>query len=175
MSLSAISRFPAIVDDVTVRLIAGVILGIGAIALVTQQWWVYAVLAADFLARSVVGPQVSPLARFVQRFVRPRVRVATRPTAGAPKQFAAAIGAVMTTAATVFLLVDTTVGSTGAYHVALGIGVVMVVFPALEAFLGLCVGCKVFAVLIRAGWVDESVCLDCAPASWRSEREVTTA
>ena len=42
------SRFPAVVDDVTVRLIAAVVLVIGVIALATQQWWLYAVLAVDF-------------------------------------------------------------------------------------------------------------------------------
>ena len=43
----------------------------------------------------------------------------------------------------------------------------MVVFPALEAGLGLCVGCKVFALLMRLGFVPESVCLDCADISRR--------
>ena len=33
------SRFPAVVDDVTVRLIAAVVLVVGSVALVTQQWW----------------------------------------------------------------------------------------------------------------------------------------
>ena len=42
------------------------------------------------------------------------------------------------------------------------IGVVMVVFPLLEAAFGLCVGCRLFSVLMRLGLVPEEVCLDCA-------------
>ena len=34
-----ISRFPSILDDVTVRLVAGVVLGLGVTALVAHQWW----------------------------------------------------------------------------------------------------------------------------------------
>ena len=60
-----ISRFPNIVDDVTVRLIAGVVLVLGVLALAAHQWWLYAVLAADFVLRAGWGPSASPVARFV--------------------------------------------------------------------------------------------------------------
>ena len=39
-----ISRFPSIVDDVTVRLIAGGVLIVSTLALATGWWWLYAVL-----------------------------------------------------------------------------------------------------------------------------------
>ena len=42
------------------------------------------------------------------------------------------------------------------------IGSIMVVFPALEAFAALCVGCVIFAQLIRLGIVPERICLECA-------------
>ena len=67
-------RFPRVVDDVTVRLIAAVVLVLAVLALVTHQWWIYAVLALDFTLRAALGPRVSPLAQLVQRAVRPRVR-----------------------------------------------------------------------------------------------------
>ena len=47
------------------------------------------------------------------------------------------------------------------------LGVVMVVFPALEAVLGLCVGCRVFGLLMRLGVVPEEICLECADISLR--------
>jgi hypothetical protein len=161
------TRFPAVVDEVTVRLIAAVVLGIGAIALVTQQWWLYAVLAVDFVVRAAVGPRWSPLARVVQRWVRPNVSAAPVRVPGAPKRFAAAIGAVLTTAAAALWLVHLGTGSTGALTAVISIGLVMVVFPALEAVLGLCVGCKLFSGLIRLGVVPESVCLECADITRR--------
>jgi hypothetical protein len=154
-------RFPRVVDDVTVRLIAAVVLALSLVALY-MQWWIYAVLAVDFTLRTVVGPKASPLAIIVQRFVRPAVRLPRRPTAGAPKRFAAGVGAVLTSVAAILWLLDF------APMVVVAIGVVMVVFPALESILGVCVGCKVFGVLMKLGVVPEEICLECADISLRN-------
>jgi hypothetical protein len=159
--MTANPRFPRVVDDVTVRLVAAVVLVLAVAALALHQWWIYAVLAADFTLRAVFGPKSSPLAQAVQRFVRPRVTAAKRPTAGPPKRFAAAIGAVFTTAAAVLWALGV------AAPVVVGLGAVMIVFPALESILGICVGCKAFAVLMRLGVVPEEICLECADISLR--------
>lgn len=161
------SRFPTVVDDVTVRLIAAVVLVIGVLALGLQQWWLYAVLAVDFVLRAALGPRASPIAVAVNRWVRPRVPTAKRPTAGPPKRFAAAIGAVLTVAATALWLLGVVTGSSAAITAVVVIGVVMVVFPLLEAAFGLCVGCRLFSVLMRLGLVPEEVCLDCADITRR--------
>lgn len=153
-------RFPRVLDDVTVRLVAAIVLVVAVLALATGAAWLYAVLAADFLLRTALGPKASPFAQVASRWLRPLVSAAPRPTAGPPKRFAAAIGAVLTAAAFVLALV----GASAAVWV---IGVVMVVFPALEAIFGLCVGCKVFAGLMRLGVVPEEVCLDCADITRR--------
>jgi hypothetical protein len=157
-----ISRFPNIVDEVAVRLIAGVVLVLGVVALATQQWWLYLVLAADFVLRAGWGPSASPIAQLVRRWIRPRVSAAPRYTAGPPKRFAAAIGAVLTVTASVLWLAGTTVP-------VVVIGVVMVVFPALESLGGICVGCIAFGWLMRLGVIPESVCLECADISRRSK------
>ena len=164
------SRFPAVVDDVTVRLIAAVVLVVGVIALAASQWWLYAVLAVDFSLRAALGPQASPVARLVQRWIRPAVAAPKRPTAGPPKRFAATIGAVMTVAATVLWVVSLATGSSVAAGWVIGIGVVMVVFPALESVFGICVGCLLFSGLMRIGLVPEEVCLECADITKRRER-----
>lgn len=158
--MARISRFPNIVDDVSVRLIAAVVLVLAVVALAAHQWWLYAVLAVDFVLRAGWGPSASPLARLVQQ-VRPRVPAAPRYTPGPPKRFAAAVGAAFTTAATVLWLAGTTVP-------VVVIGVVMVVFPALEALAGACVGCLVFGWLMRVGIVPESVCVECADIGRRA-------
>ena len=161
------SRFPAVVDDVTVRLIAAVVLLVGVVALGGQQWWLYALLAADFTLRAALGPRASPIARLVNRWIRPSVPATKRPTAGPPKRFAAAIGAVLTLAATALWLVHLSTGSTGALTAVIVIGAIMVLFPLLEAAFGLCVGCRIFSVLMRLGLVPEQVCLDCADITRR--------
>lgn len=163
----ASSRFPAVVDDVTVRLIAAVVLSIGTFALATSAWWLYALLAFDFTVRAALGPRFSPTARLVQRWVRPQLPTPAVPTAGAPKRFAASIGAVLTAAATVLWLVSLLTGSALALHFVTGIGVVMVVFPALESLFGYCVGCVLFRGLMRLGLVPEEICLDCADITRR--------
>ena len=105
----------------------------------------------------------------VQRLLRPRVRAAKRPTAGPPKRFATGIGAALTAvAATLWALGIAT-------PVVVTIGAIMIVFPALEAILGICVGCKAFAVLMKLGVVPEGICLECADVSLRQRQVPTTA
>lgn len=159
--MSRLPAFPPVVDDVTVRLIAGVVLVVSLVVVATGAVWLYGLLAVDFALRAGFGPKASPVAQLVSSLVRPRVPAAPRPTPGAPKRFAATIGAVMTLAAVVLFY---PLGWTTAAWVAVG---VMVVFPALEALAGLCVGCQLFAVLMRTGLVPESVCLDCADITRR--------
>jgi len=50
------------------------------------------------------------------------------------------------------------------------IGAVMIVFPALESILGLCVGCRLFGVLMRLGLVPQETCLECADISLRQRK-----
>lgn len=159
--LDRLPAVPALVDEVTVRLVAAVVLVVSLTALLSQQWWLYAVLAADFTLRAVAGPRRSPVARAVLAWLRPRVAVAPRSTAFAPKRFAAGIGAVMTSAAVVLSALGVDAGSLLAPTAVTFIAVLMVIFPALEAGLGFCVGCRLFAVLVRAGVVREDVCVDC--------------
>lgn len=160
-------RFPAVVDDVTVRLIAGVVLVAVLLMLGLQQWWVFLPLAADFVLRAALGPRASPLARLVSRWVRPRVKALPHPTAGTPKRFAAAIGAVLTTAASLLWLLHLTTGAAWLGTAVVVIAVVMAVFPALEALAGVCVGCVAFGWLMRAGVVPEDVCVECADITSR--------
>jgi hypothetical protein len=162
--MTANPHFPRVVDDVTVRLIAAVVLVLAVAALALHQWWIYAVLAVDFTLRVAFGPKASPVAVGVQRFVRPRVPAAKRPTAGPPKRFAAGIGAALTAVAAVLWALST------AAPVVVTIGAIMIVFPALESILGICVGCKVFSVLMKLGVVPEEICLECADISLRQRQ-----
>ncbi|KQX65780.1 DUF4395 domain-containing protein [Angustibacter sp. Root456] len=152
--------FPRTVDDVTVRLIAGEVLVLSVLALVTGQAWVLALLAADFTVRAAFGPVLSPLARLAAVVLRPRIPAAPRPTPGPPKRFAAAIGAVLTLGATAAFFA-------GWPTVTWVITGVMVAFPLLEAAFGVCVGCIAFSLLMRLGVIPRSVCEECADITLR--------
>jgi hypothetical protein len=147
-----ISRFPSVVDDVTVRLIAGVVLVVGVIALSTQQWWLYAVLAVDFSLRAALGPSASPVARLVQRWIRPAVSAPKRPTAGPPKRFAQGMGLTFTSGAALAWWL----GVPALSYALIGL---LVVAASLEAFFEICLGCIVF----RFFWE----CEDCNDISER--------
>lgn len=157
--------YPTVVDEVTVRLVAGLVTVLAVLGL--RFWWLYAALALDFVLRVTFGPRLSPLAQVVLRWIRPRVAAPGRPTPGAPKRFAASIGIALASGAAL-AGAAAAAGSPSAAIAALVLGWMLVVFPALEAIAGLCVGCLIFARLIGWGLVSEEVCLDCADLSRRA-------
>lgn len=163
-----LSRVPTFVDDVTVRLIAAVVVAVGLLALATQQWWLYAVLFTDFTLRAAGGPRWSPIARAVGAWLRPRLAAPKQPTPFAPKRFAAGIGAVMTATITALWVAHSLTAAPGLIVAATALAVVMIVLPGLEAALGFCLGCTIFVALMRVGLIPEDVCVDCAPSSRRA-------
>jgi len=80
---------------------------------------------------------------------------------GPPKRFAQGIGATISTLA----LAAALAGATLAANVLL---VLLIGAASLEAFAGYCLGCKIFALLMRAGIIPEAICDDCADISRRS-------
>jgi hypothetical protein len=153
--VSELFRFPNPVNEVSARLVAGGVLLMGLACLVLRLPWLLPLMAIGFLLRVAAGPRFDPLGLLVTRVITPRLPVAERLTPGPPKRFAQAIGAVFTVSATI------------AYYgfdeaaVAYGLIAVLVVFAALESLLGFCMGCKVFALLMRIGVIPDSVCEEC--------------
>jgi hypothetical protein len=84
-----------------------------------------------------------------------------RHVAGPPKRFAQGMGAVMTTAGAVAAV------GFGQHAVGDVLLVAMIVAAGLESLAGYCLGCKLFALGMRAGLVPESVCLECADITRR--------
>jgi mono/diheme cytochrome c family protein len=152
--------FPDEVDEISARLVAAGVVLLAGTTLVTGQWWLLAALVAGFVLRVANGPRWSPLALLVTRIVRPRLTIAARVVPGPPKRFAQGIGAVCSaTAATLALT-----GALGAAQLVLGL---LLVAASLEAFLGVCLGCHGFALLMRVGVIPESVCEECNDLSRR--------
>lgn len=147
--------FPNPVNEVAARTVAGVVAVIGLVAIVAHLPCLSAVLAAGFLARVASGPTLSPLGQLATRVIAPRL---ARPklVAGPPKRFAQGIGAVLTVTATITYF---GFGQTGVTYIMLA---ALVVAATLESVFALCLGCQIFAVLMRLGVIPEEVCAACA-------------
>jgi hypothetical protein len=149
--------FPNPVNEVAARTVAaGVVLM--AIATLAGQRWLLVPLAYGFCARVLAGPRFSPLALVATRVVAPRLP--ERPVPGPPKRFAQGIGAAVTLAALALELA-------GAGTAATVLVTLILVAALLESGLGVCVGCRIFALLMRRGIIPESVCAECADISRR--------
>lgn len=161
-------RFPNPVNEHAARLVAlGVV--IMSVTYLASGWLpVLAVLAYGFAARVLTGPTLSPLGQLVTRVAVPALGRPPKHVPGPPKRFAQGIGATLSLAALVLHL-------TGATGVAAVLVAAIVVAASLEAFVGFCLGCQIFAVLMRLGMVPEQVCLECADISRRLGAPVDVA
>ena len=148
-------RFPNPVNEVSARLVAAGVVLIATLFLLTNWTWPLVLLAYGFVARAAAGPTFSPLGQLVTRALTPRLHLRPKYVAGPPKRFAQAIGAALSCAALALQVL-------GQHEVATALIAVLAFFALLESALALCVGCKIFALLIRAGLVPAAVCAECA-------------
>ena len=147
--------FPNPVNEVSARLVAGGVVVLSLTAIVFDLPWLTAVIAYGFIARALSGPTLSPLGQLVTRVLTPRLPFKAKSVPGPPKRFAQGIGAVLSTTAAVLAL---GFGLTTAAYVLLGL---VVVAATLESVFAFCVGCKIFAVLMRVGVIPEEICEEC--------------
>jgi hypothetical protein len=75
---------------------------------------------------------------------------------GPPKRFAQAIGATLTSLAAIAALVF---AANGVTDVLLGM---LILAAGLESIFAYCLGCEIFARLMRAGLISEEICAECA-------------
>jgi len=147
--------FPDPVNEVSARLVAGGVVVMSALTIALDQPWLTAVIAYGFVARVLTGPTLSPLGQLVTKVVTPRLPVAERPVPGPPKRFAQGMGVAFSLTAAVLAL---GFGLHTAAYVVLGL---LIIAATLESVFGLCLGCKIFALLMRAGVIPEEVCERC--------------
>lgn len=152
--------FPDPVNEVSARLVAGGVVLMSILAIVSGWEWLLVVIAYGFIARVLTGPTLSPLGQLVTRVITPRLAVAPRPVPGPPKRFAQAIGVVFSVTATALSI---GFGLATAADVVLGL---LVIAATLESVFGLCLGCKAFAVLMRLGIIPDEVCERCSALSF---------
>ena len=147
--------FPDPVNEVAARLVATGVVVMAVVTLAFRVEWMLWVLAYGFVARVCTGPTLSPLGQLVTRVLVPALPFAEKPVPGPPKRFAQGIGAAFTVSAVVLAY---GFGQVGAAYVLIG---VLTVAAGLEAFVGFCLGCKVFALLMKVGIIPETVCERC--------------
>jgi hypothetical protein len=147
--------FPNPVNEVSARLVAGGVVLLSLAAIVSGWPWLVVAIAYGFVARVLTGPTLSPLGQIVTRIVTPRLGVAPRLVPGPPKRFAQAMGATLTVAAAVLAL---PLGNQTGADVLLAL---VVVAATLESVFAFCIGCKIFAVLMRGGIIPREVCESC--------------
>jgi hypothetical protein len=158
--MEALFAFPNPVNEKAARVVAGVVFVTSLVILATSWYWLLVPLAYGFWARVLTGPTLSPLGYLAQRVVAPRLGP-SKSVPGPPKRFAQGMGAVISTAALVLALL-------AGKHAAADLVLIALASAAgLESLFGLCLGCELFAVLMRIGVVPESVCLECADLSSR--------
>jgi hypothetical protein len=158
--------FPNPVNEKAARVVAGVVAFTGVVILLTGWHRLLVPLAYGFWARVLTGPTLSPLGRVAMRVVAPRLG-APNYVPGPPKRFAQGIGAALTSVAAVLAL---GFGLDTAADVLTGM---LVVAATLESVFALCLGCRIFALLMRAGLVPEETCERCANI-WASPVERAT-
>lgn len=154
--MTAIRRvfsFPTTINEKAARVVAGVVAATALVALATGAEWLLVPLAYGFWARVLTGPTLSPLGRVASSVVAPRLGP-SKPVPGPPKRFAQGMGAAITTAGAAAWAF----GATAAADVLLA---ALLVAATLEAAFALCLGCGVYALLIRAGLVPEDACAEC--------------
>jgi hypothetical protein len=145
--------FPNPVNEKAARVVAGVVMVVALIALLTAAYWLLIPLAYGFWARVLTGPTLSPLGLLATRVAAPRLGD-PKYVPGPPKRFAQGTGAAVTTAAAVLWLAGAATGA----DVLLGL---LVVAAGLESILAFCIGCQIFGLLMRAGVVPDTVCAEC--------------
>ena len=159
--------FPRVVNEKAARVVAGLVVLVAGLALVTGWLWLAAVLAVGFALRVAAGPRYDPFGRLATKVIAPRLGQPVL-VAGAPKRFAQAVGLLFTAGATLALAL-------GAPAVTVGLLAVLVVFAVLESAFGFCAGCWVFGHLMRWGLVPEAICVECQDISVRTRQRQTAS
>ncbi|MFM8564420.1 MAG: DUF4395 domain-containing protein [Acidimicrobiia bacterium] len=160
---SGLFTFPNPVNETSARLVAAGVVAQSILFLVVREWWVLVPLTYGFVARVLTGPSLSPWGTIVTRVITPRITRQHAYVPGPPKRFAQGIGAVFTLGASLAWALGS---STVAYVLIAG----LTVAASLEAFVGFCLGCVIFARLMRWGLIPTTVCEECNDISKRLVR-----
>ena len=151
---ASLFSFPDPVNEVSSRILAGCILVLCLVALLTKQPWLVAAMSYGFIARVLTGPSLSPLGQLVTRVLTPASKLQAVYCPGPPKRFAQLIGAVVCACACFAAFSQH-------WLTASILLTALALFAFLEAAFAWCAGCKLFSLMIKAGLIPDHVCQRC--------------
>ena len=152
--MSKLFQFPNPVNETSARIVAGGVVAISTIFLITDSTLVLIALTYGFAARVAAGPTFSPLAIFATRIVTPRLSLNHKFVPGPPKRFAQTIGFTFAATALALTLLD--------YSLAAKLVIAALIFAAtLESVFAVCLGCIAFNFLMKIELIPQSVCESC--------------
>jgi hypothetical protein len=163
--VSKLFSFPNPANDTSARIVATGVVCMAIAFVITGNGWLLLPLTYGFAARVATGPTLSPLGQLSVRVITPLIKVQHKMVPGPPKRFAQTIGLVFTATASALYLSH----NVGAARIVIAM---LTVAASLEAFLGDCLGCKMFAILMRLGLIPEEVCAECNDISLRLRNNV---
>jgi hypothetical protein len=157
----------AVFNEHEVRAAAGLTMVLGAVAFsyaYFDQYYlllriVTAVLFVEFLARVTVGLRYSPMGAVARALTlaQPPEWVSAK-----PKRFAWTLGLAMSAS----MVVLTNIGVRGLLPRTICLTCLSLMW--MESVLGLCLGCKIYALLVRRGWAAEDPAVEvCAQGECR--------
>ena len=153
--------FPELINEVAARLVAIGVLALSFVVLyllLDNNNYVLiflSILIYGFLARVSSGPKISPLALFVTKLIVPRLNFKEKLVPGPPKRFAQGIGLIFSLFTAITFVVNLN-------SISIILISILILFAALEAFIGFCAGCKVFKLLMNIGLIPNDVCEKCS-------------
>ena len=153
--------FPELINEVAARLVAIGVLVLSSVVLfllIDKNNYVLiflSILIYGFLARVSSGPKISPLALFVTKLIVPRLNFKEKLVPGPPKRFAQGIGLIFSLFTAITFVVNLN-------SISILLISILILFAALEAFIGFCAGCKVFKLLMNTGLIPNDVCEKCS-------------
>jgi hypothetical protein len=130
---------PDVVDDRATRIGAALVILAAIAGLWSSRLWIPLALALDFALRSRGKTAFSPIAQLAKA-LRKASGLEPVPINAGPKRFAALVGAIFSLVIAVSLFLSLP-------RLALAAAAILILCAALEAFLGFCVGCKVYSLL----------------------------
>ena len=153
--------FPELINEVAARLVAIGVLALSSVVLyllIDNNNYVLiflSILIYGFLARVSSGAKISPLALFVTKLIVPRLNFKEKLVPGPPKRFAQGIGLIFSLFTAITFVVNLN-------SISILLISILILFAALEAFIGFCAGCKVFKLLMNIGLIPNNVCEKCS-------------
>ncbi len=155
--------FPDPVDETSARVVAGGVAAMSAATIALDQPLLLVPLTYGFAARVAAGPTLSPLGQLATKVVTPRIDGEHKYVPGPPKRLAQGIGLALSATASLFCF------GLKNKKVAYRLLTVLAGAAFLESAFGICLACRIFPFLVRAGIVPESACEECADL-WGTSR-----